>query len=277
MERVRSPLALVSSFAAIGCAMTMSLLLVSSPVLAIVASPLAFGLMDWGMSTSLRVPGPSVGLRMFGRLVAAAAAGIALRVLLSLAGSPRAPVLAPWLLPAIAIVLSLAWSFAALAANLVGVAPAPAQGGRARPPLGDGALVMLADVVVTAFAVVLSIVAHDRPRGVAIVSCLGLAATMCARGLLVATIAHRCAVRPSSPTRVVIAFVLWLAQASMVTTLAKDPIAWSGLGAAVVLTLAAVLAEARRSTPSAVSALGRATIAWSVSTTLSLLVLIAHA
>lgn len=273
---MRSSLGLAGSFVAIGCAMAMSLLLVTSPVLAIVASPLAFGLMDWGMATALGIPGPRIALRMFGRVVAAAAAGIALRVLLSLAGTPRAPVLAPWLLPAIAILLSLSWSFAALAANLVGATRADEDGARPRPPLGDGALVMLSDFVVAAFAVVLSIVSHDRPPRVGMVSCLALAATMCARGLLVATVAHRCSVRPSSPRRVVLAFVLWLAHASIVTTLARDPIAWSGLGAAVVLTLAAILAEARRGTPSAVSALGRATIAWSISTTLSLLVLIGH-
>ena len=258
-----------------------SLLLVTSPVLAIVVSPLAFGLMDWGMGTALRLPGPRFVLRIFGRVVATAAAAIVLRVLLSLAGTPRAPALAPWLLPALAILFALAWSFAAIASDLVGAITVE-EGERPRAPLGEGALVMLADVLVASFAVMLSILAHrgldrDRDWRVIGVACLALAATMCARGLLVATIVHRLSVRPSSPTRVVLAFVLWLAHAAIVTTLAKDPIAWSGLGAAVFITLASVFAESRRATPSALSALGRATIAWSVSATLALLVLIGRA
>jgi hypothetical protein len=248
--------------------------------MAFVAAPIAFGWMDWGVATALRVPGPSFLLRMFGRVVAATAAGISLRVILSLAGTPRAPALAPWILPGLAILLALSWSFAAIASNLVGAAHGEASGpsaGKARPPLADGALVMLCDLIGATFAVMLSFVAHDAPRRVTIVACIALSATMCARGLLVATIASRLAARPSSPRRALIAFVLWLAHAAIVTTLAKDPIAWSGLGAAVFLTIVAVLSEARRPTPSALVALGRATIAWSISTTLSLLLVIAHA
>jgi hypothetical protein len=222
---VRAKSSVAASFGAIGIAIAASLLLVTSPVLAIVVAPLSFGLMDWGLATALRVPGPSFVLRMFGRIVAAAGAGIGLRVLLSLAGTPRAPALAPWLLPAIAILFALTWSFAAIAGNLVGVVRLEPDE-KPRPPLGEGGLVMLADVIVASFAVMLSIVAHDRPPRVAIVACLALAATMCARGLLVASIASRLATRPSSPTRVVLAFVLWLAHAGIVTTLAKDAIAW---------------------------------------------------
>jgi len=286
---VRFPLGV----AAVLGAMATSILLLTSPVMALVAAPLAFGLMDWGLSTALRVPGPRFVLRIFGRVVAAAAAGIVLRVLLSLATTPRAPSLLPWLLPALAILFSLAWSFAAIASNLVAVIPAPVSGSeserdrvghptRARPPLGEGALVMFADVVVASFAVMLSILVHGgedgaRPARVMMVACLALATTMCARGLLVASIAARLAARPTSPTRVVVAFVLWLGHAAIVTTLVKDPIAWSGLGTAVLLTIAAVLAEGRRPQPSALAALGRATIAWSVATTLSLLLLIGKA
>jgi Na+-translocating ferredoxin:NAD+ oxidoreductase RnfA subunit len=42
-----------------------------------------------------------------------------------------------------------------------------------------------------------------------------------------------------------IGFVLWVAIAAVFCTLAATPITWSGLGAALVLTIAAALAERR--------------------------------
>ncbi len=44
-------------------------------------------------------------------------------------------------------------------------------------------------------------------------------------------------------------FLGWLAVAATLCTLAAPPVAWSGLGAASVLTLAAVLVERRQRRP----------------------------
>ena len=273
--------------AAIVVAFASSFLLVASAPAALVLAPLVYLVLDAGVVLMLELPAPRWTVRAFGRLVAAASAAIALRIATTLGASSRGGALVAWVLPATAIVLTLGWSFAAISAHLSGArrddleaAPPASEGStplvrRATMPLADGALLLAADVVTASIAFTLALMAHDRPQRATLVATAGLCGAMLARAVLVAALATRARVRPTSALRATIAFVLWLGLAGFVTALARHPVAWSGAGAAAVLTLAAVARESRRTRPSAVAALGRATVGWSVAALLAALTLLA--
>jgi hypothetical protein len=59
-------------------------------------------------------------------------------------------------------------------------------------------------------------------------------------------VARKGAASPYSSSLAALGFVGWLGAAGLTSTLASTSIAWSGLGAAIVLTFASVVAELRR-------------------------------
>ena len=289
--------------AAVLVALASSFVLVATPAAAIVLAPLVYLVLDTGVASMLGLPGPRWAIRVFGRVVAAASAAIALRIATTLGASSRGTTMVGWLLPATAIVLTLGWTFAAISGHLAGVrsdGPAPttrAERGpmgaaelaqqppldacsdlatpRAAMPLADGTLILAADVVTASIAFTLSLMAHERPLRAALVATAALCGAMLARALIVATIAHRALEQPTSGLRATMAFVLWLGLAGFAIALARHPVAWSGAGAAALLTLAAIARKSHRARPSAVAALGRATVGWSVAALLAVLTLLA--
>jgi hypothetical protein len=259
-----------------------SVMMVGAPPAVVVLAPLAFLFLDGGLALVARLPGPSVQVRTFARLVAAAAGAIALRIVTSLASAARVGPIAAWLLPATAILVALGWTFGAVGGTLVRrpTASNPSNPSSAkqekprRPALVDGTLVLLADVVATGLAFGVALMSFEAPPRSRFVATLALATILLARSVAVAFVTVRVEAKPTSGVRAAIAFVLWLGIAGFAISVARSFVVWSGAGAALVLTLAAVMRESRRPAPSAVSALGRATFAWCVAALLAILALL---
>jgi hypothetical protein len=260
-------------FTAIVVALGGAVVMVGAPPTVILLAPIAFLFLDGGLALIAALPGPSLRVRMFARLVAAAAGAIALRIVTSLAGAARGGPIAAWLLPATAILVALGWTFGAVGGTLVRGPRSPKEK-PTRPALVDGTLVLLADVVGTALAFAIALMSFEAPPRSRFVAMLALATVLVARSVAVAFVVARVDAKPSSGARAATAFVLWLALAGFAVSLARTFVVWSGAGAALVLTLAAVLRESRRPSPSAVSALGRATFAWCVAAFLAILALL---
>jgi len=231
-----------TGLAGIGASIFASYALTASPTVAIVGAPLAFGAMDALVSATLASDGPPFKMRVAARCAGSVLFGCVLWMALSLRSSTRLASQTAWLLPMLAIGGALAvvvgtWGSAGLA---------PTAESRGGGPVAESPVLGLLDAGTTVWAFLLSTLAHEAPVRARIVICAALGTTLLARALAVAVLARHGATHPFSPTLAALGFVGWLGAAGLTCTIAATPIAWSGLGAAVVLTLASILAELRR-------------------------------
>jgi len=222
-------------------------MLSASPVFAVGGSPLTFGATDAAAAVALRSPAPSVRVRVVARALASAVWGGAAAAIVAARGGDVANATVRMTLLAIFLAIG------AIVGAFGSTGEAAAAGGtpdRApRPPSGESPLVGALDVLTTGWAFVLALAAHEADLRTRIASVVGLALALCLRALVVARIAVRAAREPEDPRLAAIGFVAWLAMAAVACTVAATPLTWSGLGAALVLTLAAGLAESRRKRP----------------------------
>lgn len=124
-----------------------------------------------------------------------------------------------------------------------------AAGGRIGPTRGpaiEGPLVGVCDALAAAWCFFLALVAHDAPLRTRATLAIGVALVLMLRALVVARVVVASAEERGTPRIAAIGFVAWLAIGSVACTFAGSATTWSGLGAAVLLTIAAVLAELRR-------------------------------
>ncbi|MBI2390683.1 MAG: hypothetical protein HYV09_13925 [Deltaproteobacteria bacterium] len=246
-SEIRSRRRVVAAVALGALAVASGAMLVTSPVFAIGASPLVFGATDSAANAALGTPAPSVRVRVVARMLASAAWGGAASTIVATRGTDVAR--SAVRLPRLAIALAVGAVIGAFAG-----AGEPAREGRPpRAPLAEAPLVGVLDVLTAAWTFVLSIAAHDAGLRTRAPIAVGIALALSLRALVVARVAAygaRMAARGESAVVVSAAgFVSWLALAAVACTLAATPITWSGLGTAVVLTVAAGLAESRRRRP----------------------------
>jgi len=214
-------------------------LLVSSPIVAIGAAPIAFGLTDLAAAHALGAPSPSLRVRVVARALASLAWGGAITAIVASRGGDVAG--AGVRLPLLAIALALGAAIGAYGS----AGEAARAGAPPRPPLAEAPLIGVADVATAGFLLVTAITATGGDLRTRVTLLLGSALALMLRALVVTRIAVRGAREPGAPTLAAIGFVLWIAIASVFCTLAATPITWSGLGAALLLTVAAALAERR--------------------------------
>lgn len=226
-----------------GLAIGSAAMLVVSPLFAIGASPLTFGAADAACAAALGSPAPSVRVRVVSRALAAAAWGGAASTIVAARGADSPNVGVRLTLLAIFLALgAIVGSFGA--SGQAGLAP---PGGRApRTPLGESPLVGVLDVATTAWTFVLALAAHEADLRTRATMILGVALALGLRALLVARLAQHVARAPDDARVPAAGFVGWLALAAIACTVAATPVTWSGLGAATLLTFAALLAESRR-------------------------------
>jgi hypothetical protein len=175
---------------------------------------------------------------------------------------------ARWALPLLAILLGFvslggaAWSAGAVA----GLSER-----RPRIFLVEGALVAWLDLALVGWLTRLSLVTEHAPAGARWPVAASLSAALLARAVILASLSRRARTRPGAPTLAVLAFLAWLSAAAATSTLRGTPLTWAGLGAAMVLSAAAAIAQSRARAPSAPLALARATLACMVATYLAVL------
>lgn len=246
-SEIRSRLGVVGGVALGALAVASGVMLVTSPLFAIGASPLVFGATDSAASAALRTPSPSVRVRVVARTLASAAWGGAASTIVATRGSDVAS--SAVRLPLLAIALAVGAVIGAFA----GAGEQARDGRPPRAPLAEAPLVGVLDVLTTAWVFVLAIAAHEGSLRAQAPMAIGVALALSLRALVVARVAaHGSKMAARQEAAVVLSatgFVAWLALAAIACTLAATPITWSGLGAAVVLTLAAGLAESRRRRP----------------------------
>lgn len=232
-SEMRRPVAATLSLGALSLAA--GALLAWSPVLAVGLCPLVFGVTDFTATHALGGVGPSVRVRIVARALASLTWGGAVSTIVASRGAE----LTSARLPLLAIALGVG--------TIIGVyGSAGARGtGEAspRPPLAEAPLIAMCDVATTGWVFVNALTAHGSDLRARVLVLLGIAVAVALRALLVARIAAR---DPESPALAAVGFVVWLGVASLACTLAATPMTWSGLGAALVLTLAAALAESRK-------------------------------
>ncbi|MBL8721173.1 MAG: hypothetical protein JNL79_34630 [Myxococcales bacterium] len=160
------------------------------------------------------------------------AAGILLGLMSLLVAAHGSARWGSWTLPLCAIV--------ATAAFVVGTY------GSLRTPNAAGPTVGLVDLGTSAFVLLAALSAHEAPssRRATVAVTMGVVGVL--RGLSVVTLVARGAREGDATMLPALGFLGWLAVAATLCTLAASPVAWSGLGAATVLTLAAVLVERRQ-------------------------------
>jgi hypothetical protein len=213
-------------------------LLIVSPILAIAIAPLVYGLTDLAASYAFGFAGPSGRVRVVARALASAAWGGVISTIVATRGGDSASVRLPLLAIALAI------------GTVIGVFGTAGQ--RAidkrppRAPLAESPLIGVCDVATAGFVFVNAVAAHGAEMRNRIMLLLVVSLTIALRALLVARLCQR---DPESPRLAALGFVLWIALASIACTLAATPMTWSGLGAALVLTFAAALAESRKKRP----------------------------
>jgi hypothetical protein len=210
-----------------------SAMLVASPLFAAGAAQLVFGATDAMAARTVGLRSPSAAMRIGSRALAAATWGGAVSALASMhtTATPR-----------------LLFIATALLFGLV-VGAYGAAGGRLRETRGpavEGPLVGVCDALTAAWCFVLSIAAHDAPLRSRATLAFGIALALVLRSLLVARVVAAAADDRGTEKIAAIGFVAWLAIGAVACTFAASPTTWSGLGAAVLLTIAAVLAELRR-------------------------------
>lgn len=211
---------------------------------------------------------PSPILRAVVRLLQAAIVLFSLTVAVRLGGSSAGASTARWALPLLAILLA----FTALAGAAWSVgAVAGLELRRPRIFLVEGALVALLDLAIAIWATRLGLLIEHVPQGRRWPAALAIATSLLARSVIVARLSVRSRLTPGAPGLAVLAFVGWLAVAAVFATMRGSTLAWSGLGAAVLLSVASALTQARARVPSAPLALARATIACMIAASLAVL------
>jgi len=213
--------------------------LLISPVLAVSAAPFAFGLTDVAAAHAASAPSPSLRVRVVARALASLAWGSAISGIVATRGGDVAG--SAVRLPLLAIALAVGTAIGAY-----GSAGEAARGNAPpRPPLTEAPLIGFADVATAAWLFVTAVSAHGGDLRARVTLVLAAAIALALRALFVARVAIRGSIDPAAAGPAAIGFVLWIALASISCTLAATPITWSGLGAALLLTLAAALAERR--------------------------------
>jgi hypothetical protein len=221
---------------------------VLSPLIAVAAAPLIYGLTDLAAGHALSVRGPSLRVRIIARALASAAWGGSITTIVASRGVGEAPASR---LPLLAIVLAVGTVIGVYGSGGQASRGArPAEGSsEARPPFTESPLIGLLDVVTAAWAFVGAVTAHGGDLRARVLLLLGVAVSIALRALIVARIAAHAARAPDAPGLAAIGFVLWVALAGIACTIAATPMTWSGLGAALILTLAAAIAETRKRRP----------------------------
>lgn len=215
-------------------------LLVLSPGIAVAVCPLVFGVTDLASAHAFGSLGPTVRVRVVARGLASAAWGGAIATIIASAEARGTdPGSAAVRLPLFAIALAIG--------TVIGVygsagVRATAEG-PARAPLAQAPLIGLCDVATAAWVFVNAISAHGTELRSRVLILLAVSVAIALRALMVARLAAR---NPESAGLAAVGFVAWVAVAAIVCTLEATQITWSGLGAALVLTVAAGLAESRR-------------------------------
>lgn len=194
------------------------------PALAIAA----FGLIDGLFAPLAGELAAPPGRRLATRAVSAALLSGVMLLLAAAHGSTR--LASPWALPTCAIVATGAYVLGTF--------------GALRPPNAAGPAIALLDLGTSTLFLLAALSAHEAPPSRRAVVALTLGVVSAARGLAVVTLLVRGA-RPGVALPAA-GFVGWLAVAAVLSTQAATPAAWSGLGAAAMLTLAAVLVERRQ-------------------------------
>lgn len=207
-------------------------------------------------------------LRAVVRLLQATIVLFSLTVAVRLGGSNAGIATGRWALPLLAILL--AFSALAGAAWSVGAVAGLAER-RPRIFLVEGALVALLDLGVSIWVTRLGLVIEHVAQGRRWPAALAIAASLLARSLLAARLSRRARSTPGTPALAVMAFLGWLGVAAVFATMRGSALAWSGLAAAVVLSVASALSQARARAPSAPLALARATIACMIAACLAVL------
>ena len=197
--------------------------LLLSPVLAVAAAPIAFGLTDVAAAHALSAPSPSIRVRVVSRALASLAWGGSISAIVASRGGDI--VGAGVRLPLLAIAL-------AVGAVLGAYGSAGEAGPPPRPPLTEAPLIGVADVATAGWLFVTAVGAHGTELRTRVTLLLAASIGLALRALVVARVAIR-------------GFVLWIGIAAIFCALASTPITWSGLGAAIVLSFAAALAERR--------------------------------
>lgn len=213
--------------------------LLISPVLAVAAAPLAFALTDLAAAHALGAPSPSLRVRIVARALASVAWGGSISAIAASRGGDVAG--AAVRLPLLAIALAVGTVLGAYGS----AGEAARDKSPPRPPLTEAPLIGVVDLATAGWLFVTAISAHGTELRTRVMLLVAGAIALALRALFVARIATRGAIDPSAPMLAAIGFVLWVAIAAVFCTIAATPITWSGLGAALVLTLAAALAERR--------------------------------
>jgi hypothetical protein len=207
-------------------------------------------------------------LRAAIRLLQAAIILFSLTLAVRLGGSSAGALTARWALPLLAILLA----FTALAGAAWSVgAVAGLDLRRPRIFLVEGALVAWLDLGVSIWVTRLGLVIEHVPQGRRWPAAIAIAASLLARSVIAARLSRRARSTPGMPALAVLAFLGWLAVAAVFATMRGSALAWSGLGAAVLLSVASALTQARARAPSAPLALARATIACMIAACLAVL------
>ncbi len=241
-----------------------ALLAASAPFGALFA-PLALLAVDLA-SVPVEVGMPPWPMRAGARLLQTAIVLFVVAVAVRLGASSAAK--ARWLLPLAAILLAFAslggaaWS----AGTIAGL-----DHRRPRIYLVEGGLLALMDLGVALWVARLGVVVAEAPLVARWPAVVAIAAALSARGVIAARLSVRARARPGAPGLAATAFVGWLAFAALAAAVRGSPLAWSGLAAALLLTVASAISQARTRTPNAALALGRATLAWMVAACLALL------
>ncbi len=226
-----------------GLSLASAAMLVGSPLFAIGASPLTFGATDAAASLALDTPSPSVRTRVVARALAAAAWGGAASTSVALRGSELgAAGFRPTLL---AIFLAVGTVVGAFGTGSGAARP----GAPPRTPGAEAPMIGVLDVTTAAWSFFLALAAHEADARTRATMTLGVALALGLRALLVARVVRSGRERPDDARLSALGFVGWIALAGTSCACAPTPVTWSGLGAAVLLTLAAALAEARRKRP----------------------------
>ena len=209
-------------------------LLLLSPAISVAICPLVFCVTDLVAAVAFGAQGPTVRVRVVARALASAAWGGAISTIVATRGSE-----ASVRLPLLAIALAIG--------TVIGVYGSAGQhatrADTARAPLAEAPLIGLFDVVTAGWVFVNAVSAHGVELRSRLLILAAVAVSIALRALLVARL---CALNPVSPGLAAMGFVGWVSLAAIACTLAATPITWSGLGAAVVLTVGAGLAESRK-------------------------------
>ncbi len=260
--------------ALVAIAVAAGLMLVATPILAAGGSALAFGATDAIAAHVFTLPSPTARVRIVARSLAAAAWGGALSTIVAARGTTSAGSVR---LPLLAIVLAIGtvvgtYGTGGARATTTERLDSTRTGTPPRAPLAEAPLLGVLDVATAGWILVLALAAHEASFSRRVIAAAGAALGLLLRMLLVASLVRRAARAPEAPALAGVGFVLWVAAAGVACTLATTPTTWSGLGAALLLTFAALIAELRRKRPLVVFL--RGSLAFAVATMLGVVTLL---